>query len=380
MTGTNSSEILFFIAISPTKLGGIELFAHELALALGRAGRRITFCFSTPASEEVARLFDMPNARLTHLKEQSRFSRGAVRELRDLLRRERPAAVVYSFGSIVRPLPWLCRAAGVKHVVYNDHASRVPGDATDAPPKRWLKRLLTAPVEEVIAVSEFVAACSRREKLHGARVLTIPNGIDLSRRAQSATREEFLTRFGIPSGRKIVTQLSWLVKEKGVDLFLTAAAEVLRQDANVHFVVGGEGAGRQELEHLAGELGLGGHVTFTGKLADPITSGLYAASDVFCLASRWQEACGLVLLEAMSFGVPVVATRTGGIPEFVRDGVDGLLVEGDAADYASAMLALVKDDDRRRTMGGSARRRVEEEFDVRRMAARYAEDLITMDH
>jgi glycosyltransferase involved in cell wall biosynthesis len=374
-TGRQSqpASVLFFIAISPTKMGGLELFARYLALALERRGSDIVFCFSTPPSEAVRSLLDRPNTRLMHLRQQAGFSSFAARELWELVRLVRPATVVYSFGGILRSLPWICWLAGVRRVIYNDHASRVPGDCSGSSIKRFAARLLTHPVSSVIAVSEFVAASSRRERLHNAPVAVVPNGIELGRREHAATRQEFLASHGIPPERRVVSQLSWLVKEKGVDIFLRAAAEILRHRNDVHFVVGGEGAGRAGYEQLTRELGISGNVTFLGQLSDPVASGFYPASDIFCLASRWHEACGLVLLEAMSFGVPVVASRVGGIPEFVRDGVDGLLAGGDAAAFAAAIATLLQDEERRRRMGISARQRVEEAFDVRLMAERYAD-------
>jgi glycosyltransferase involved in cell wall biosynthesis len=371
--GSQQADVLFFIDISPTKIGGIELFAQNLAQALERRRHTIAFCFSTPPIEAVSSLMNRPNTFLLHLGEQSGFSLRSAQGLWKLIRSVRPEAVVYSFGSIVRTLPWVCRLAGTKRVIYNDHASRVPGDDFASAAKRFAARLITRPVGLVIGVSEFVAASSRQEGLHNAAVLAIPNGIDLSRRGLSSSRMEFLTRYKIPGDRKIVSQLSWLVKEKGVDIFLMAAAEVLKQRCDVHFIVGGEGTHRAVYEQLARDLHISGNVTFTGQLTDPVVSGFYSASDLFCLASRWKEACGLVLLEAMSMGVPVVASDVGGIPEFVRDGIDGLLVRGDASDFCRAIVTLLQDEERRQKLGASARHRVEESFDVCLMAERYAE-------
>jgi len=366
-------DVLFLIAISPNKVGGIELFARHLSAAMERRHKRIAYCFSSPPNETVRLLLERPNTQLHHLDKQGEFSASSVRQLWKLIRTLRPKTVVYSFGGILRPLPWICKLAGVKQIVYNDHASRVPGDESSGYARSLTARLITAPVTSVIAVSEFVAGSSRRENLHSAPVVAVPNGIDLSRRGRSVSGQEFRARYGIPQPCKVVSQLSWLVKEKGVDIFLKAAAEVLRSRDDVHFVVGGDGEGRSAYEQLARELGLDGHVTFTGQIPDPIASGFYLASDVFCLPSRWNEACGLVLLEAMSFAVPVVASRVGGIPEFVRDGFDGLLTGGGESAFAGAVLTLLSDEGLRRKMGESARRNVEEAFDVRLMAERYAE-------
>ncbi len=372
-------DVLFFIAISPNKVGGIELFAQHLATALERRRRSIAFCFSSEPSEAVRALLDRPNAQLVHLSKQGEFSATSMRELWRLLKTLRPQTVVYSFGGILRPLPWLCKLAGVERVVYNDHASRVQGDEAGGYLKGLAARLITYPVSSVIAVSEFVAGSSQQEDLHRAPIFAVPNGIDLMRRVRSASGHEFRRLYGIPQQKKVVSQLSWLVDEKGVDIFLTAAAEVLRERDDVHFVLGGDGNERPRYERLAAELNIANDVTFTGSIADPITSGFYHATDVFCLASRWNEACGLVLLEAMSFSVPVVASRFGGIPEFVRDGFDGLLTGGGATAFAGAILMLLSDESRRRKMGDSARRHVEEFFDVRLMAERYAELLCNSD-
>lgn len=353
-------------------MGGIELFARHLAAELESRHRSITFCFSSPPSDVVRGLLKRANTRLIHLRDQESFSLTAAWELWRVLRSARAATVVYSFGSIQRPLPWVCKLAGVKRVIYNDHASRLPDDDISSPVKRAIARIITRPVTSVVAVSAFVASRSHREGMHNAPVLVIPNGVDIGRRAVSASRQDFLARYAIPSERRIVSQLSWLIKEKGVDIFLMAAAEVLRDRHDIHFVVGGEGASRGDYEQLASKLGISANVTFTRQIEDPMTSGLYQATEIFCLASRWSEACGLVLLEAMSFGVPVVASRVGGIPEFVRDGSDGLLVRPSASDFGVAISALLCDEDRRRRMGASARERVEKAFDVRLMAERYA--------
>ena len=370
----SAADVLFLIAISPNKFGVLELFAQQLAADLERRGRSIAFCFATEPSAEVRGLLDRPNTRLVHLREQGEFSRTSVHKLWKLLKSVRPETVVYSFGGILRPLPWLCKLAGVERVIYNDHASRVPGDEAGSYLKNLAARAITHPVSAVIAVSEFVAERSRQEGLHGAPVVTIANGIDTQRRGP-ASGAEFRRRYGIPADKKVVSQLSWLVEEKGVDILLKAAAEVRRQRDDVHFLIGGDGRERKRYERMAAAAGLASDVTFTGPIADPLTSGFYPASDVFCLASRWYEACGAVLLEAMSFAVPVVASRLGGIPEFVRDGIDGLLSECEPEAFARALLTLLADDDRRRSMGESERQSVEQRFDVRRMAQRYGEFL-----
>ena len=157
------SDVLFFIAISPTKVGGIELFTQHLAMALESRGCRITFCFSTPPNEVVQSLLNRPNTRLLHLRDQASFSLAASGELWRVLKRVRASTVVYSFGGILRPLPWICTLAGVDRVIYNDHASRVPDDDSGSTVKRMAARVITYPVKSVVAVSNLVASSSRRD-------------------------------------------------------------------------------------------------------------------------------------------------------------------------------------------------------------------------
>jgi glycosyltransferase involved in cell wall biosynthesis len=98
--------------------------------------------------------------------------------------------------------------------------------------------------------------------------------------------------------------------------------------------------------------------------------GVYAATDVFCLASRWQEAFGWVLAEAMVFEKPVVATRVGGIPEVVEDGRTGLLAApGDVAGLADRLIRLLNDPALRLRMGQAGRKTAAEKFDLRRTVA-----------
>ncbi|HYC89650.1 MAG TPA: glycosyltransferase family 4 protein [Thermoanaerobaculia bacterium] len=157
---------------------------------------------------------------------------------------------------------------------------------------------------------------------------------------------------------------------KGVDVFLRAAARV----PDAKFVVaGGAVEGREEfaasLHALARELGL--DVRFTGWRYGPDRiAELHAALDVLVLPSVWPEPFGLVLLEAMASGKPVIATRHGGPVEIVADGETGLLVApGSVEELVAAMHGLSKDAALRARMGRAARARVEREFDETRYLA-----------
>jgi glycosyltransferase involved in cell wall biosynthesis len=140
---------------------------------------------------------------------------------------------------------------------------------------------------------------------------------------------------------------------------------VLSRNANVQFVLAGEGSCRREYMARAEAAGIADHCTWTGLIDDPLASGVYSAADVVCQLSRWQEAFGWMNAEALACSKPVVAARVGGIPEIVEDGVSGFLVgRRQPAEAADRILRLLEDRDLRHRMGACGRRAVETRFNL----------------
>ncbi len=169
-----------------------------------------------------------------------------------------------------------------------------------------------------------------------------------------------------------------LVRRKGVDRLLEALATV---EAPWRLEIVGFGPEREPLEARAEALGLSDRVAFLGRVPDEELVRAYRRAAAFVLPATLDERAdteglGVVLLEAMSYGVPVVATRRGGIPDIVVDGVTGVLVEDEIADIARGIGRLLKDPAAARAMGEAGRRRVRETFDwdtiVDRLDAIYA--------
>ena len=189
----------------------------------------------------------------------------------------------------------------------------------------------------------------------------------LQPRADADAAAQFRSRFGIPPDKQLVVQVSWIIPEKGIADMLDAAKLVLERNARAHFAFVGNGDWLDRYRAKANELGIASSVTFTGLMENPMAEGVFPAADIFCLASRWQEAFGWVLTEAMGFEKPVVATRVGGIVEIVRDGETGFLVPPEnPPQLADAILRLL-DHPQRRQMGEAARREVEQRFDLRQV-------------
>jgi len=160
-------------------------------------------------------------------------------------------------------------------------------------------------------------------------------------------------------GEKRLVHISNFRRVKRVNDCLHILAEV-RRETPAHLFMAGDGPERGAAERLSGELGLESHVTFLGK-QDHIQD-LLPDMHVLLLPSE-MESFGLAALEAMACGVPPVATRVGGVPELVTDGVDGFLEEvGDIHAQAGRVVQLLTDDDLYRAMSAAARENAEARF------------------
>jgi len=162
-----------------------------------------------------------------------------------------------------------------------------------------------------------------------------------------------------PADREIL-YVGQLIRGKGVDLLLKAAA-LLKGQWRLTIVGAGNGEGK--LRDLCGKLGLGGQVRFAGWTRHEALGDLYEAARVVVAPSRWPEPFGMVGVEAMAHGRPVVGFAVGGIPDWLEDGVTGLLAgEQDVAGMAAALERLLADDALARRLGEGARRRYEEKY------------------
>jgi len=170
---------------------------------------------------------------------------------------------------------------------------------------------------------------------------------------------------GLPEEGPVIGTVGRLVPIKGHEWLLKAAPRVLAEFPHATFVFLGEGPLLGQLQQLAAGLGISGHVMFMGARQD--VPECLAAFDLFAFPSI-NEGMGRALIEAMAVGVPVVATRVGGIPDVVADGETGLLVPArDETALADALLKLLRDPARRQAYGQAARRSMDERFDVKAM-------------
>ena len=230
------------------------------------------------------------------------------------------------------------------------------------------KRLLCATATRVIANSRATAAhlpCS-------GKVSVVHNGIEVERYDPKIDGTPFRRRYSIPINAPLVGTVGRLRPWKGQDRFLRVLARVRETVPEAWgVVVGGTPFGVEDdyperLRHLAADLGLDGHVVFTGHLKD--VRPPLAAMDIFVHPGD-PEPFGLVVVEAMAMGKPVVAFAHGALPEIVVDGETGRLVEpGDEEALAGAIAAILEEPDLRLEMGQVGRRRAIRNFDIQRTA------------
>lgn len=192
---------------------------------------------------------------------------------------------------------------------------------------RWAEGASLRGSRRVIVLSDF----SRKQLLdhHGplrAPIVTIPGGADLARFRPAADRAAVRQRLGIPSDGLLLLTVRDLEPRMGLDVLIRAVAG-LRSQLSVRLVIGGEGRLRPELEDLATTVGLSDTVRFTGPIPEADLPSYYAAADCFVLPTRALEGFGLVTVEALACGTPVLGTPVGATPEILAPLAPELLTD-----------------------------------------------------
>jgi glycosyltransferase involved in cell wall biosynthesis len=215
------------------------------------------------------------------------------------------------------------------------------------------------------------------EGYDASKISVIRNGVDLSRFDNAPPRAELRRELGLPDGTPLVGVISRLTRLKGLEHFLEAAAMVRARVPNARFLIAGETSPMDreylgELQQYAERCGVADSVIFTGLRRD--VPAVLSSLDVSVMPSL-NEALSNVVLESMAAGAPTVATRVGGTPEAIADGVTGVLVPpADSRALADAIVHLLHDTRLATHLGTAARAHIVDHFSVRRMV-RSTEDL-----
>jgi len=299
------------------------------------------------------------------------------RTVRDLsraaafLRRERVDVLSCMLGLTTLVGPFVGRAAGVPVVVNNQRnlSYWLSGGARESVYGFVSRRVVDAVIVNSTAA---VRELSERFRVPESKIENIGVGTDLERIESARPNEELKRDLGLGDS-KVVGIVAKLSPVKGHGHFLKAAALLSKAYEDVSFLVVGDGPDRTRLERTADELGLSGKMHFVG-VRDDVPSVL-KLMDVLVLSSL-SEGSPNIVLEGMAVGLPIVATRVGGVPDLVKDEVTGLVVEPeDAAGLSSAVLSLLDDPDRARVMGDAGRAIALENYDINRAVGQF-EDVL----
>ena len=230
---------------------------------------------------------------------------------------------------------------------------------------RWKHRQ----VDCYIAASEAIRQMLLADGVPEDRTVTVHEGIDVEH-VQAAPPVNIHEAFWLPHQAPVVGNVAALVPHKGQRHLIEAARLVVRDIPDVRFVILGEGELREQLERQIREYHLEKHVLLPGFRIDVL--GCIKGFDLFAMSSV-TEGLGTSLLDAMACSRAIVATRAGGIPEVVEDGVTGILTAPrDHAAMAQAIVRLLGDAQARERMGAAGLARVQEHFTVDRMVAQTA--------
>jgi glycosyltransferase involved in cell wall biosynthesis len=357
--------------------GGAERLAADIATRLDPERFASTLCVSRWSDPEHAASPEAPErlraaaeaagVRFLGLRRSGRWDLAAWRPLVRLLRSgEVQVLHGHMFGSNVWAVV-LGRLTGVPVVIAHEHSWAFTGDR----PRQLVDRHVIGRGSDVLVASsrEDRRRMIEVEGIPADRVLVVPNGI-VGR--SPAPGRDVRHELGIAADAPVVGSVGALRAEKRFDVLLRAAAQLVPGRPGLRVVIAGAGAERSALEALAGDLGLGERAMLLGARDD--VPDVLTAIDVAVTCSDF-EGSPLSVLEYMEAGLPVVATRVGGLPDLIDDGVHGLLVpRRDPAALAGALDALLGDRARRHAMGEAGRRRRREQFDFEVMVQRL-EDL-----
>jgi glycosyltransferase involved in cell wall biosynthesis len=362
---------VLFLVDQLTELGGGERVLFELARRLPAHGFAVSVVSFRSRPDPA--VFDLCD-NIDFMPLRTCFGIEAARvawRLRRLIC-DRHVEIVHTFfetadlyGSLVAKL------SGVRHIL----SSRRDMGILRSGKHHLAYRLFGPMYSGVLAVSQQVRTQHMKtDRLRPDRVKVIYNGIDPARFAQPQHGLEARASMGIPEGARLVSTIANINPWKGIDVFLRCAAEVARARQDTYFAIAGDFtdvALATELLKLTGSLNLRDRVRFLGRVPD--VRSLLHASDVFCLLSR-TEGLPNVVLEAMACALPTVATRVGGTPEVVDEGLTGFLVENeDHAAAAQRVLALLAHPAARHAMGQAAQERVMRDFTIQTMIQKHVE-------
>lgn len=374
-------RVLLITQDFPPGQGGIQTWSIERATALSKRCDWIGVVAPGNATSMADRSLPFPVMRFRCREDLLLFR--LAPELPLLLQRYRVDLVLHAqwqtagASLLARRLGWggsIVAAAHIRELLFNpwERAARL-----SALYGRF-RRTVFAGIDRFYPVSRFTATELERQGVDPSDIRVVINGTDPARFRPDPSLS-LRNELGL-AGRKVILTVCRLVERKGVDLSIRALERVLKNCPEAHLLIVGDGEERVRLAQLASETGVRSRVTFAGSVPHSDLPRYYNSADLFVLPARSRppdlEGFGIVFLEAGASGLPVVGSRTGGIPSAVIDGETGILIPEEAPDaLAESILRLFDNPGLARTLGERARTRVVREANWERTGSEMYEDL-----
>lgn len=242
------------------------------------------------------------------------------------------------------------------HIRYEDYAHYIPF-IPQSISKKYIKKITINYSNKCNAV---IAPSTVVEKLllgYGIKtpIKVIPSGINIQDfRRDAGKREETRKKYGIRQDSLILITASRIAEEKNIGFLIESFGIVKKSCPNTKFIIVGEGAVKRDLEKMAEDLGISRDVIFTGLATREEIINLYQASDIFVFASL-TETQGLVAVEAMSSGLPVIAVKAGGVEDMIENGFNGVMAKNSIGEFSEKVIEVINKKDLRGKLSNGAK-------------------------
>ena len=358
MAERRAERLRVLLVIDELDIGGTEQQIVELLRVLPRARYEpLVCCFrSGRKAEEIAAL----GVRVVHLPKRRTVDPAHLRSLTALMRDER-IDVVQTF--LIGANLWgrlAALAARVPVVI----ASERNVDVWEEPAKLAAGRLLARVTDRIVANAEAVRDYLVGRGADPRRVVTIRNGVDMTRFEAPLDTRALRAGLGLAPEERVAAVVARLEPQKGHDVVVEAAARLRDRFPRLRYLFVGGGSGEGALRAEVERRGLGGRIAFTGFRTD--TADLVRAADFSILVST-KEGLSNTLLESLAAGRPAIASRVGGNAEVVTPETGVLVPPRDPAALSAAIARLVEAPEAAADMGARGQERVRREFSVARM-------------
>jgi len=326
---------------TPKTWRGGERQALELIKGLSAHGQKnVLFCKATGEMSKRAR---DAGIEVKHLPLRGEWDVISALKLRSFIKRE-SVDIVHTHTSHAHTLG-LIALLGIKS------CKLVVSRRVDFHISNYLSKMVKfgAGVDKIIAVSDAIKRILIEDGVDPERVVTIRSGFVVGEFKGDGGERDIRKELGIPGNTVVIVTVAALAPHKAHNDLLKAAHRVVSKHPDVKFLFAGEGELKSAIEKNIVNLGLEKSVILLKFVKD--IGSVYRAASIFALSSREEGLC-TSLLDAMYFGLPIVATSAGGIPELVQDGVNGLIVPvGDYMQFADKLNYMIEHPDRRKMMG-----------------------------